>query len=208
MLVKYEKEIDRIRTGVVTREELTKAEAPPVSLEDAKKRFETKMQANGNVPRHITTTIGQITVASAVYVHINTSWYKKDGSYVSEGKTRGLTFPTSSTPEIIRTALALLREIYREGLPYKKAAVMLLDLQNAVAVKSQGVLFEPDDKSPNDRDRDDRLMESVDQINRALGRGTLFFGSQGIERQWRSASNLCSPNYTLHFTDLPVAKAK
>jgi DNA polymerase V len=148
------------------------------------------------------------TVASAVYVHLNTSWYKRDNSYVSEGKTWGLTFPTSSTPEIIRTALGLLREVYRDGLPYKKASVMLLDLQNVAAVKSQGILFDPDDRNPNDRDRDDRLMGSVDQINRALGRGTLFFGSQGIERQWRGASNHCSPNYTLHFADLPVAKAK
>jgi hypothetical protein len=32
LLVKYEKEVDRIRTGVLTREELEKAEAPPITL--------------------------------------------------------------------------------------------------------------------------------------------------------------------------------
>jgi len=36
-------------------------------------------------------------------------------------------------------------------IPYKKASVMLLDLQNAEVVKSQGVLFELDDKKPDDR---------------------------------------------------------
>jgi DNA polymerase V len=51
-------------------------------------------------------------------------------------------------------------------------------------------------------------MESVDRINRAFGKETVFFGSQGIQQQWRSASEHCSPNYTLHFSDLPVAKAK
>ena len=148
------------------------------------------------------------TAASAVYVHLNTSWYKKQESFISEGQTRGLNYPTSHSPEIIRTALTLLHEIYREGIFYKKASVMLLDLQHADAVKSQGLLFELDGKNPKERKREDSLMESVDQINQTFGKGALFFGSQGIQQQWRSASDHCSPNYTLYFTDLPVAKAK
>jgi hypothetical protein len=51
-------------------------------------------------------------------------------------------------------------------------------------------------------------MESVDRINRLCGKGTVFFGSQGIDQKWRSASEYCSPNYTLHFAELPVVKAK
>ena len=147
------------------------------------------------------------TVASAVYVHLNTSWYKKD-SLVSEGKIRGFDVPTSNSPEIIRAALGLLREIYREGPLYKKASVMLLNLQDANAVKSQGVLFDLDGKKPEDRKRDEQLMESVDRINRALGKGTVFFSSQGTDQKWRGASEHCSPNYTLSLTDLPVVRAK
>jgi hypothetical protein len=56
MLVKYEREVDRIRTGVLTREELAKAEAPQVTLEEALERFETSMLANGCVPKYIKTT--------------------------------------------------------------------------------------------------------------------------------------------------------
>ncbi len=52
------------------------------------------------------------------------------------------------------------------------------------------------------------MMSSVDEINRTFGKGTLFFGSQGIDQKWRSASELCSPNYTLCFDELPVVKAK
>ena len=85
---------------------------------------------------------------------------------------------------------------------------MLLDLQNADAVRSQGLLFELDDKKPIDRCRDDGLMKSVDQINRAFGKGAVFFGSQGTQQRWRSASEHCSPNYTLHFANLPVVRAK
>jgi len=56
MLARYEKEVDRIRTGVVTREELAKAEAPPITIDEALDRLETKMRASGNIPRHICST--------------------------------------------------------------------------------------------------------------------------------------------------------
>ena len=121
---------------------------------------------------------------------------------------RGLDVPTSSSPEVIRTALALLREVYREGLPYKKASVMLLNLQDASTVRSQGLLFDMGSKNPAEQERDDTLMKTIDSINRSFGRGTMMFGSQGTEQKWRGASEHCSPNYTINFHDLPIAKAK
>jgi len=148
------------------------------------------------------------TVAAAIYVHLNTSWYKKNGSYVSDGKMRGFNMPTSCSPEVIHIALALLHEIYREGILYKKASVMLLNLQDAQTVKSQGVLFDLGGKNLDNQQRDDTLMNTVDQINRSFGKGTVLFGSQGVEQKWRGASEHCSPNYTISFDDLPVVKAK
>jgi len=148
------------------------------------------------------------TVAAAVYVHLNTSWYKKDGSYASDGKMRGFNVPTSNSPEVIHTALTLLHEIYREGILYKKASVMLLNLQDAKTMKSQGVLFDMGDKKPEDQKREETLMDTVDRINRSFGRGTMTFGSQGVEQKWRGASEHCSPNYTINVSELPVVKAK
>ena len=85
---------------------------------------------------------------------------------------------------------------------------MLLDLQNADVVKSQGMLFETDGKKPDDQKREDLLMGAVDRVNRAFGSGAVFFGSQGVQRQWRGASEYSSPSYTLDFAELPVVKAK
>ena len=148
------------------------------------------------------------TVAAAVYVHLNTSWYKKNDSYISDGKMRGFNVPTSSSPEVIRNALALLREIYRAGVFYKKASVMLLNLQDSNVAKSQGILFDMGGKNPEEQQRDDTLMETVDRINRSFGKGTMLFGSQGVEQKWRGASEHCSPNYTISYVDLPVVMAK
>ena len=62
MLARYEREVDRIRTGVVSREELEKAEARQITLDEALERLKTKMQASGNMPVHIKGTIRRITV--------------------------------------------------------------------------------------------------------------------------------------------------
>ena len=85
---------------------------------------------------------------------------------------------------------------------------MLLNLQDANVVKSQGVLFDMGGKNPDDQQRDETLMVTVDRINRSFGRGTMTFGSQGVEQKWRGASEHCSPNYTLNFAELPVVKAR
>jgi len=61
ILAKYEMDVARIRTGVATREELDKAEAPKVTVAEALDRLLTKMKASGNVPLHIRTTRQQIT---------------------------------------------------------------------------------------------------------------------------------------------------
>jgi len=146
------------------------------------------------------------TVASAIHVHINTSYHS--GNYISDGRASGFDIPTAHTPDVIRTALGLLKSIYRQGVMYKKASVMLLDMKDADAVRSQGFLFDMDSKSPEDKRRGDRLMISVDRINETFGKGTLFFGAQGTEQTWRGASDHCSPSYTVSWNELPVARAR
>ncbi|GHT17492.1 umuC protein [Planctomycetales bacterium] len=146
------------------------------------------------------------TVASGIYVHLNTSRFRD--SYLSDGLAKGFDVPTAHTPTVIRSAQELLKQIFRQDQLYKKASVILLELKDAEALKSQGLLFEFDDKLPEERDREGRLMNSVDQINRLMGKGKLFFGSQGTNLNWRGASDHCSPGYTTYWSDLPVAKAK
>jgi len=56
MLVRYQTEVDRIRTGVATRDELSKAHFRLITLEKALEQFRTKMVASGNTVAHINTT--------------------------------------------------------------------------------------------------------------------------------------------------------
>ena len=64
-----------------------------------------------------------------------------------------------------------IRKMLREGLAYKKARVMLLDL--ALPQSMQTDLFHPATMG------DDRLMDTVDRINRRFGRRAVGLGAAG-----------------------------
>jgi len=53
ILVQYQTEVDRIRTGVATREELSKARFRNITLEKALEQYRTKMVATGVTSPHI-----------------------------------------------------------------------------------------------------------------------------------------------------------
>jgi integrase len=59
ILARYEAEVARIKSGVVTREELTKAKTPQMTLDEALQKFRTKMVASGNTEKHIGCTMQQ-----------------------------------------------------------------------------------------------------------------------------------------------------
>ena len=96
-----------------------------------------------------------------------TNRFRKDPPY-APSRQESLSPPTHSTRHIVGAAIKGLKEIYREGLAYKRAGVMLLDLMDAR--QGQPSLFErPDPK-------DGQLIEAMDVIERRMGPGAIRFG--------------------------------
>jgi hypothetical protein len=60
ILANFEAEVDRVKSGVVTREELDKIPFRHVSFDSALEKFRTKMVASGNTPEHIRTTLTRL----------------------------------------------------------------------------------------------------------------------------------------------------
>jgi len=60
MLARHETDIDRIRAGVLTRNELTKAPLRTVTLDGALEQFQTKMVSNNCTPHHIYVTMRRL----------------------------------------------------------------------------------------------------------------------------------------------------
>ena len=110
------------------------------------------------------------------------------------------------------SALAALRPIFREGLAYQKAGVMLTGLEPRAGLTD--CLF-----VQYDRTRSERLMATLDDVNRRLGPDTLHYAAAGPRpskrgsareegaRPWHMRREHASPHYTTRWNELPTVRA-
>lgn len=108
--------------------------------------------------------------------------------------------PTQDSRCIARAAVSGMRVLYRAGIGYKKAGLMLTGLAPADA--RQRSLF-----ARGDDVRSQALMTTLDRINRRHGRGMLSLGASGMAQDWHGRSQQVSPGYTTCWDGLMVAQA-
>lgn len=137
-------------------------------------------------------------VASAVNVFIKGNTFRPDLPQHANNVTMELPFPTSDTGDIVRATLQGLGRLYRPGIPYKKAGVLMLEVCNA-KLAPRSLFAAPDP-------RRDRLMQTMDSLNAKHGPGTLCYGEIPQPRTWYMTQRHRSPRFTTHWRELPVAR--
>src|SRR5690606_25369200 len=100
-------------------------------------------------------------------------------------------------------ALKILKQLYRPGFAYKKAGIMLTDLQSAQL--RQGSLF--DAAAAND-ERAARLMSTLDALNERWGKGVVRVATSGTQQTWAMRRERLSPSYTTNWDALPSVIAR
>lgn len=134
-------------------------------------------------------------VASELTVYIKTNRFQRKAPQYRGVKSRLLDQPTNDTGHLITLAKTLLAELYRPGHRYKKAGVILSQLQDAAV--SQCSLITPLTPAPRET-----LMKAIDAVNRRHGKNRLFFAAQGLQRGWMPHCDLRSAGYTTQWQDL------
>ena len=137
--------------------------------------------------------------AQAVHVFIQTNGFRETDRQYNNVITHTLTTPTSDTRIIIEAAKFCLSRIYKHGYRYKKTGIMLLDLIPISLEQKQ--LFVDFDHRPGDH-----LMKIVDRVNKEQGSDTLFFGAQGVTREWQMRCGSRSPRYTTQWNELLMVR--
>ncbi len=141
-------------------------------------------------------------VSDCLTLFIMTNRFKAEAFYYNSQAYR-FVVPTNDTPEIIKAAGVLLKEIFKEDLAYKKAGLYLSNLVPENRCKRS--LFE----SPS-KPKIASLMKSMDAINMEMGRNTIKYASSGIgekkDEPWRTVFNYRSPAYTTSWDQLPNVK--
>ncbi len=134
-------------------------------------------------------------VAKAITVFVRTSPFQRNFGYYSNSKTIDFPIATNNSIETVKTAVASLESIFKNGYRYQKAGVMLTGLSNADGKKN---LFssEKDEKINN-------LMRSMDNTNYRYGRATLSLASAGVHKKWNMRRQYSSKIDTADFYSLP-----
>ena len=145
---------------------------------------------------------GQRSLCGAVHVFVQTNRFREKDEQYSNGISIPLVEPSADNRVLAGAALHGLGMIFREGFKYKKAGIMLMDLQPDT--QRQGVLFDADP----DRARSVRAMAALDALNERFGRDTVHLGSAGLVRRWAMLSENRTPRYTTNWMELPKVKAQ
>ena len=104
-------------------------------------------------------------VAKSITVFVRTSPFQRNFGYYSNSKTIDFPIATNNSIEIVKAAVSILENIFKNGYRYQKAGVMLTGLSNDTERKN---LFS------SDRDEKiNNLMRSIDNTNYRYGRSTL-----------------------------------
>ncbi len=139
--------------------------------------------------------------ASAMMVFIQTSFFHEP--FESASRLMSFSVPASDTAVFIKAALAGVDSMFRPGVPYGKAGVMLFDLLERGRVQGSLLMMAHAEQEA----RRDALMASLDAANRRYGRGTVKFAIEGLGKGvWALKQDHKSPAYTTEWDELAVVK--
>ncbi len=137
----------------------------------------------------------QNTVTSVLQVFIHTNPFREQDPQYFNSKSITLTTPSNVSYDLVKAALTGLKMIYRKGYNYKKAGVMVTGIVPEQSVQLN--MFEHPKFAKNKS-----VMQSVDKVNRAIGRDMVRLSVMGFDRTWKLRQEKKSPCYTTRWSDL------
>jgi DNA polymerase V len=102
-------------------------------------------------------------------------------------------FPTNSTFEINRIAQKALKSIFKDGIGYKKAGIIVSEI--TPADNYQTTLF--NGENPKHQD----VFKAIDQINQKTG-NKIQFGNNDLKRRWKMKQERLSKRYSTRLNEV------
>lgn len=142
-------------------------------------------------------------LARAIMVFVRTSRFRTDLPSYNKSVIVPLAHATDDSRELARAARAGLESIFKESIWYQKCGVMLIDLCDHDH-EQLGLLAEP--QSDEKRARNEKLMATLDKLNREHGKNTVRLGMPRKGNAWELRCEHRTPRYTSRWDELAVAK--
>ena len=115
----------------------------------------------------------QQSVCALVTVFMSSNHFREDLMQYDGSATISLLTPTADTPTLVGAATRLADSVWRQGIYYKRAGVMVAAITDARAIQPDLFTY-----NPERRRRLDSVTRAMDTINGRLGADTVVTGAQ------------------------------
>ncbi len=138
----------------------------------------------------------QKSCCNSIMIFVHTNGHRADLPQYSKNIVMQLPYASNSSIDLSDYAVKGLMLIFKEGYQYKKAGVIVMDF--VPEQNYQASLF--DVKDP----KHDKLMETMDKINKSIGRQKLKLASQDLDRTWIMRQEKLSKRYTTRLDEIII----
>lgn len=134
-----------------------------------------------------------------VIVQLASNRHQKNEPQHKESKTVVFSYPTDSTLTISKAAVEAVKSMFKPGIKYKRAGVIVTGL--VPNDNFQLNLF--NQENPKHKP----LMSAIDHLNRKFKADKIKLGNQDLKRTWKMRQERLSPKFTTNINDVIIVKA-
>ena len=127
-------------------------------------------------------------------VFLRSNRFKTQSPQYRVSRMVSIPFPTNSSLVLSSSAVKAITSIYKKGIHYKKAGVILTGI--VPTYNRQMQLFDHEDA------RHQPLMSAIDHINKKYAAPKLKLANQDLARTWKMRQAHLSPQYTTNLNDI------
>lgn len=131
---------------------------------------------------------------NSIYVFVKSNRHQKDKLQYRNGVVVTLPFASNSSITISKYATQGLKKLYKSGIEYKKAGVIVMGL--IPTSSNQLNLFEKENP------RYKALMKTLDFITKKEGTNKIKLASQDLKRIWKMKQTRLSSRYTTELNEI------
>jgi len=129
-----------------------------------------------------------------IIVTLRSDRHKKDSEQHRVSKTVIFSHPTNSSLTITKSAVEAVKSIFKKGIHYKRAGVMVTGL-----VPEDNFQL---DMFTQENPKHKPLMSTIDSLNKKFKSDKIKLGNQDLKRTWKMRQERLSPKYTTNIKDI------
>ncbi|WP_341220343.1 Y-family DNA polymerase [Polaribacter atrinae] len=131
-------------------------------------------------------------------VQLSSDRHKKEMQQHRENITVVFSSPTDSTLTIANAAVEAVKTIFKTGVKYKRAGVIVTGL-----VPNDNFQL---DLFSSENPKHKPLMSAIDKLNRKFKADKIKLGNQDLQRTWKMRQERLSPRFTTNINDIIIVK--